>query len=78
MRIINIRKFNITKHLINNAMKKYLILSAALFAVIACEKDKAPSYPVPEAGTSYVLEGTVNRRIHVEDQLCGRIVFRSV
>lgn len=41
-------------------MKKYLILSAALFAVIACEKDKAPSYPVPEAGTSYVLEGTVN------------------
>ena len=60
MRIINIRKFNITKHLINNAMKKYLILSAALFAVIACEKDKAPSYPVPEAGTSYVLEGTVN------------------
>ena len=41
-------------------MKKYLILSAALFAVIACEKDKAPSYQVPEAGTSYVLEGTVN------------------
>ncbi len=41
-------------------MKKYLILSAALLALVACEKDKATEYPIPEAGTSYVLEGTVS------------------
>lgn len=51
---------HITKHLTNNAMKKYLILSVVFLAAIACEKDKTPSYPVPEAGASYVIEGTVN------------------
>ncbi len=46
-------------------MKRYLlILAAAAFAFAACEKKpvepEGPVYPVPEAGTAYLLEGTVN------------------
>ena len=40
-------------------MKKYLILAAAVLAFAACDKSPA-DYPVPEAGATYVLEGTVN------------------
>lgn len=44
-------------------MKKYLFLTAAVLAMISCQKDeikKIDEYPVPEAGTPYVLEGTVS------------------
>ena len=41
-------------------MKKYLIPAIALLALVSCEKETVKEYPVPEAGTAYVLEGTVN------------------
>ena len=41
-------------------MKNYLILPAALLVLVACNKETVESYPIPEAGTAYVLEGTVN------------------
>ena len=41
-------------------MKNYLILPAALLVLVACNKEPVESYPIPEAGTAYVLEGTVN------------------
>lgn len=41
-------------------MKKILILAAAVLAFTACHKDGPTAYPVPEAGATYVLEGTVN------------------
>ncbi len=46
-------------------MKRYLfILAAAAIAFAACDEKPVepagPDYPVPEAGTTYLLEGTVN------------------
>ncbi len=41
-------------------MKKYLISAIALLAIVSCEKETVKEYPVPEAGTAYILEGTVN------------------
>ncbi len=45
-------------------MKRYLLILAAAFALSACQEKpvepEGPSYPVPEAGTAYLLEGTVN------------------
>ncbi len=45
-------------------MKRYLlILAVAVFAAAACEEKpiepEGPVYPVPEAGTAYLLEGTI-------------------